>query len=132
MSEDALRDALVERLEEENDILRERVRQLEKRLGESATEIPIELCLSPHESAMLAHMMGRKMCSKNDLMAALYGNLPDVDEPEIKIVDVFICKIRKKLKPFQIEIKTVWGRGFALPAASKQKLRDLARLARAA
>ena len=44
----------------------------------------------------------------------LYGSM---DEPELKIIDVFICKLRKKLataaggKNF---IETVWGRGYVL------------------
>jgi two-component system cell cycle response regulator CtrA len=40
-----------------------------------------------------------------------------MDEPEVKIVDVFICKLRKKLtsasggKNF---VETIWGRGYVL------------------
>ena len=44
----------------------------------------------------------------------LYGGL---DEPEVKIIDVFICKLRKKLAGAsggQNYIETVWGRGYAL------------------
>ncbi|GBD41628.1 Cell cycle response regulator CtrA [bacterium HR39] len=44
----------------------------------------------------------------------LYGG---IDEPELKIIDVFICKLRKKIAamtggPHYIE--TVWGRGYML------------------
>jgi two-component system cell cycle response regulator CtrA len=37
-------------------------------------------------------------------------------DPEIKIVDVFICKIRKKLLSLGLpyEIETVWGQGYRL------------------
>ena len=46
-------------------------------------------------------------------------NLPDMsgmDEPELKIIDVFICKLRKKLKAAtdHHHIETVWGRGYVL------------------
>jgi two-component system cell cycle response regulator CtrA len=41
------------------------------------------------------------------------------DEPDIKIVDVFVCKMRRKLKPYRIIIQTDWGRGYFLPAESK-------------
>ena len=37
------------------------------------------------------------------------------DEPELKIIDVFICKLRKKLLAAnggQPYIETVWGRGY--------------------
>ncbi|MBC6443357.1 MAG: response regulator transcription factor [Rhodobacteraceae bacterium] len=44
----------------------------------------------------------------------LYGGL---DEPELKIIDVFICKLRKKLRQAigdETCIETVWGRGYVL------------------
>lgn len=52
--------------------------------------------------------------SKENLLGQLYN---PVDEPEVKIIDVFVCKMRKKL--FQASggmnyIETVWGRGYAL------------------
>jgi two-component system cell cycle response regulator CtrA len=40
-----------------------------------------------------------------------------MDEPEMKIIDVFICKLRKKLVAAtfgQHYIETVWGRGYVL------------------
>jgi two-component system cell cycle response regulator CtrA len=40
-----------------------------------------------------------------------------VPEPEIKIIDVFVCKLRKKLAHAtggKHYIETVWGRGYAL------------------
>jgi two-component system cell cycle response regulator CtrA len=40
-----------------------------------------------------------------------------MDEPELKIIDVFICKLRKKLDHAsggQNYIETVWGRGYVL------------------
>jgi two-component system cell cycle response regulator CtrA len=40
-----------------------------------------------------------------------------MDEPELKIIDVFICKLRKKLSLAcggENYIETVWGRGYVL------------------
>jgi len=40
-----------------------------------------------------------------------------MDEPELKIIDVFICKLRKKLSnglDGENYIETVWGRGYVL------------------
>jgi two-component system cell cycle response regulator CtrA len=40
-----------------------------------------------------------------------------MDEPELKIIDVFICKLRKKLSNAtggDNHIETVWGRGYVL------------------
>jgi two-component system cell cycle response regulator CtrA len=44
----------------------------------------------------------------------LYGGM---DEPELKIIDVFVCKLRKKLSiatAGENYIETVWGRGYVL------------------
>ena len=44
----------------------------------------------------------------------LYGGM---DEPELKIIDVFICKLRRKLAEalgHDSIIETVWGRGYVL------------------
>ncbi|NQV56996.1 MAG: response regulator transcription factor [Rhodospirillales bacterium] len=55
-----------------------------------------------------------------------------IDEPELKIIDVFVCKLRKKLSKAcadEIYIHTVWGRGYVLrepevaPAKSKKQAR---------
>jgi two-component system, cell cycle response regulator CtrA len=58
--------------------------------------------------------------TKEMFLDHLYGGM---DEPEIKIIDVFICKLRKKLAQAtggSHYIETVWGRGYVLrePAAN--------------
>lgn len=52
--------------------------------------------------------------TKEMFLSHLYGG---VDEPEMKIIDVFICKLRQKLSKLndgQTYIETVWGRGYTL------------------
>ena len=52
--------------------------------------------------------------TKEMFLNHLYGGM---DEPELKIIDVFICKLRKKLSEAtgrENHIKTVWGRGYVL------------------
>jgi two-component system cell cycle response regulator CtrA len=47
------------------------------------------------------------------------------DEPDLKIVDVFVCKLRKKLiqaSGGENYIETVWGRGYMLREPTPQKL----------
>lgn len=44
-------------------------------------------------------------------------HLYSLDEPEAKIIDVFMCKIRKKLRLLGLKhdyIQTMWGRGYVL------------------
>jgi two-component system, cell cycle response regulator CtrA len=58
--------------------------------------------------------------TKEMFLNHLYGGM---DEPELKIIDVFVCKLRKKLANAtsgENYIETVWGRGYVLrdpPAA---------------
>ncbi|MCH1457099.1 MAG: response regulator transcription factor [Planktomarina temperata] len=52
--------------------------------------------------------------TKEMFLNHLYGGM---DEPELKIIDVFICKLRKKLSEAtgrENHIETVWGRGYVL------------------
>jgi two-component system cell cycle response regulator CtrA len=52
--------------------------------------------------------------TKEMLLNHLYGGM---DEPGLKIIDVFVCKLRKKLAQAnggKHYIETVWGRGYAL------------------
>lgn len=52
--------------------------------------------------------------TKEMFLNHLYGGM---DEPEVKIIDVFICKLRKKLANAtdgSNYIETVWGRGYVL------------------
>jgi two-component system cell cycle response regulator CtrA len=67
--------------------------------------------LTGKEYAMLELMALRKnnVLTKEVILNALYGGM---DEPEVKIIDVFICKLRKKIGPGIVE--TIWGRGYCL------------------
>ena len=52
--------------------------------------------------------------TKEMFLNHLYGGM---DEPELKIIDVFVCKLRKKLATAtggDHYIETVWGRGYVL------------------
>jgi two-component system cell cycle response regulator CtrA len=61
--------------------------------------------------------------SKEMFLNNLYGGM---DEPEIKIIDVFICKLRKKLanaSDGKDYIETVWGRGYVMRESSEDEAR---------
>ncbi len=112
-----LENALIEKLENENEELRERIIQLEEMLGYSIV-VPVELGLTASEAKVLGYLNKVEYASKEGILNALYGDRPN-DIPELKIVDVFICKIRGKIRQFGIKIETVWGRGYRLPPQSK-------------
>jgi two-component system cell cycle response regulator CtrA len=49
-----------------------------------------------------------------------------MDEPELKIIDVFICKLRKKLANAsngKNYIETVWGRGYVLREPAEEEVK---------
>ena len=57
--------------------------------------------------------------TKEMLLDHLYGG---TDEPELKIIDVFVCHLRKKLAQAtdgKHYIETVWGRGYRLCAPAE-------------
>lgn len=62
---------------------------------------------------VLIRAQGR-LVSKDALFGACYAHKPDADWPEMKIIDVFVCKIRAKSSALQECIKTSWGRGYYL------------------
>lgn len=67
------------------------------------------------EFALLQLLVLRRnmVMTKEAILSQLYGGM---DEPEIKIIDVFICKIRSKLTKAGLPtvISTVWGRGYSV------------------
>ncbi len=84
--------------------------------------------LTGKEYQMLELLSLRKgtTLTKEMFLNHLYGGM---DEPELKIIDVFICKLRKKLAEAtggSNYIETVWGRGYVLrdpgPAMAQQRI----------
>jgi two-component system, cell cycle response regulator CtrA len=78
--------------------------------------------LTGKEYQMLELLSLRKgtTLTKEMFLNHLYGGM---DEPELKIIDVFICKLRKKLKAAARDhyIETVWGRGYVLRDPQEDK-----------
>ncbi|HXI87172.1 MAG: response regulator transcription factor CtrA [Amphiplicatus sp.] len=79
--------------------------------------------LTGKEYQMLELLSLRKgtTLTKEMFLNHLYGGM---DEPELKIIDVFICKLRKKLAAAtngEHYIETVWGRGYVLRDPAEEK-----------
>jgi two-component system cell cycle response regulator CtrA len=82
----------------------------------SAKEVVVQgrsVHLTTKEYAILELLMMRRgsVLSKENFLDHLYGGM---DEPDAKIIDVFVCKLRKKLQEAGAAnvIGTVWGRGY--------------------
>jgi two-component system cell cycle response regulator CtrA len=75
---------------------------------------PVHLTNKEYATLELLAMRKGTVLSKEMFLNHLYGSM---DEPEIKIIDVFVCKLRKKLADASggtNYIETVWGRGYML------------------
>ncbi|MFZ4689556.1 MAG: response regulator transcription factor [Polymorphobacter sp.] len=85
--------------------------------------------LTGKEYAILEMLSLRKgmTLTKEMFLTHLYGGR---DEPELKIIDVFICKLRKKLHlagaPPSGCIETVWGRGYSLRDPQPERVPEVA------
>jgi two-component system cell cycle response regulator CtrA len=76
---------------------------------------PVHLTGKEYSILELLTLRRGMVLTKDQFLNHLYGGM---DEPEMKIIDVFICKLRKKLAIAGAGnlIGTVWGRGYVLRA----------------
>jgi two-component system, cell cycle response regulator CtrA len=84
---------------------------------------PVHLTGKEYQILELLALRKGTTLTKEMFLNNLYGGM---DEPEIKIIDVFICKLRKKLANAadgRDYIETVWGRGYALREPSEDGAR---------
>ena len=75
---------------------------------------PVHLTGKEYQMLELLSLRKGTTLTKEMFLNHLYGGM---DEPELKIIDVFICKLRKKLSVAtggENNIETVWGRGYVL------------------
>lgn len=94
-----------------------RTGKLAVNLDASTVEVeghPIHLTGKEYGILELLSLRKGTTLTKEMFLNHLYGGM---DEPELKIIDVFICKLRKKLADAtggENYIETVWGRGYVL------------------
>ena len=75
---------------------------------------PVHLTPSEYKVLELLSLRKNSVLTKEMCLNHLYNGLK---EPEVKIIDVFICKLRKKLAAAaqgDNQIETVWGGGYML------------------
>jgi two-component system cell cycle response regulator CtrA len=75
---------------------------------------PLHLTIKEYSILELLSLRKGTTLTKEMFLNHLYGGM---DEPELKIIDVFVCKLRKKLVQAtggEHYIETVWGRGYQL------------------
>lgn len=75
------------------------------------------------EAGIMTMLLRRDQATKEQLHGVVEFNRPTQgQEPtEQKIVDVMICKLRKKLLPHDILIETLWGLGYLINQAHRER-----------
>ncbi len=107
---------------------RNRIEELESLLGVHV-ELPPEMRMTPSQTEIFGMLMKREgVCTKEAIYTACYGGRPECDQPEMKIIDVQICKIRRIVKQRcddleiePIEIGTKWGAGYYIDEKNKAR-----------
>jgi two-component system, cell cycle response regulator CtrA len=82
----------------------------------SVDGLPVRLTVKEYGIVELLSLRKGTIVTKEAFLNHLYGG---TDEPDLKIIDVFICKLRKKLATAtggNHYIDTVWGRGYVMHA----------------
>jgi hypothetical protein len=109
--------------------LQHRVQELEALLGvgnDDVSRLLTVLDATPQQCEIVGFMLKRAVATRSALYTVLFGARPDCDQPEIKLVDVQMVKVRAALKKVGIDVNTEWGSGgWALKAADKVKLRAM-------
>ena len=88
------------------------IKQQLKRAQVAGTPVP--LTTREYQLLELLALRQGSTITKEMILNQMYGGM---DEPELKIIDVYICKLRKKLAAAsggRDYIETVWGRGYML------------------
>lgn len=80
------------------------------------------------ESSILLVVLRRHFATREMLHDAVEANRGNPDEPtDKKIVDVVVCKLRKKLTPKGLNLHTVHSQGYEMSEIDRQKAWDLVR-----
>lgn len=114
--------------------LEEEVRQLKAELYNKAWEPPRELGLTRMQTAVASALMRSvdRPLSKEFLVEATRSPFCKKDDPEPKMIDTVICKMRERIKPWGLWIETVHGRGYRFTPATRQRLLNWSSQAEAA
>lgn len=79
--------------------------------------------LTPLQAALLALLCKKTEATKESLHRVVeQRRSPSKDETDLKMVDVVICHLRKRIKKYGLTITTVWGRGYFMEPSMQKKL----------
>lgn len=109
--------------------LQDRVQELEALLGvgdDDVSRLLTVLDATPQQCEMVGFMLKRSVAMRSAMFTVLFGARPECDQPEIKLIDVQMVKVRAALEKVGIAVRTEWGSGgWSLSRADKAKLRAM-------
>lgn len=79
--------------------------------------LPAAFKLTTYEERVLKALLSREQWTRESLLASMYLDANERDIPDIRITDVIVCRLRRKLKRFGIDIETLYGKGFRIAPA---------------
>ncbi len=115
----------------------ERIEQLEYRIEELEDVLGNSRALSLGyfvlgvsqgvESQILGVLMKRPQIHKEQLFSVIYGGRPEETQPNYKLLDVYISRLRRKLERFNVKINTIYGQGWAITQENKDIVKETLR-----
>lgn len=90
----------------------------------SVLKPPLDWRLTPLEARVLILLHGHDRASRTAILDDLYGERED--EPYPTILNVVVCRLRRKLEAHGVRIETIWGMGWRIDPANKIRLSELA------
>ena len=119
--------ARIAALEAENQALRDRLDFYELTVFGDILQFPATWNLTRAENRIMGVLLSLNIAHRDAIMTAVYGDSPDL-EPDAKIVDVMVCKLRAKVRRHGVEIRTVRGLGFAIEQPRRSEIRRALRM----
>jgi DNA-binding response OmpR family regulator len=121
----------IERLEDDLEIARDRVKELEQALGIGDDIMPLRLLgLTPMQARLVNLLWKRDTVTRDQILIVLYQD--DYErrfDVQSRIVDVICCQARKRLRKHGITLGSLFkpgmrsdGGGYRMPPESKEKL----------
>jgi hypothetical protein len=121
----------IEKLEDELEIARDRVKELEQALGIGDDLMPLRhLGLSPQQARLVNAIHKRSVVTKAQAMMAIYAADDDRRFDVLpKILDTIVCNARHRLRRFGVSFETINGRedegGYRMTDRDKSRLDGL-------
>lgn len=104
--------------------LRDRIEELEGLLGLNL-KLPNEFGLTPTEMQCVGAIIRRGILNQEAIFTAVYGSRPESQQPDMKIIDVYLCRIRRKLTPKGFALKNNFSVGYYFEPPARDALKQL-------